>query len=30
MNMDIWVVGTSNQVFRKGSYSEKKIFKKIK
>ena len=29
INMDIWVVGTSNQLFVTGSYTEKKI-KKIK
>ena len=30
MNMDNWIVGTSNQLFRRGSYSETKIFIKIK
>ena len=25
MNMDSWVVGTSNQLFRRGSYSAKKF-----
>ena len=28
--MDIWVVGTSNQLFRSGSYSETKFSKKEK
>ena len=28
MNMDIWVVGTSNQPFLGDSYSEKKFSKK--
>ena len=28
MNMDIWVIGTSTQHFRRGSYSETKISKK--
>ena len=28
MNMDSWLVVTSNQLFRKGSYSEKKFPKK--
>ena len=27
MNMDIWIVGTSNQHFRRGSYSETKFSK---
>ena len=27
MKMDIWVVGTSNQLFRRGSYSETKFSK---
>ena len=27
MNMDSWVVGTSNQLFRRGSYSETKFSK---
>ena len=27
MNMDIWLVGTSNQVFLRGSYTETKISK---
>ena len=27
MNMDIWVVGTPNQLFRRGSYSETKFSK---
>ena len=30
MNMDIWPVGTSIQLFIRGSYIEIKIFKKIK
>ena len=30
MNMDIWVVGTSNQLFLKGSYTEAKFSKKTK
>ena len=30
MNMNIWVVGTSNQLFRRSSYSETKFSKKIK
>ena len=28
MNMDIWVVGTPNQLFRRGSYTETKFSKK--
>ena len=28
--MDIWVVGTLNQLFIRGSYTETKFFKKIK
>ena len=28
MNMDIWVVGTSNQLFITGSYTERKFSKK--
>ena len=28
MNMDIWVVGTSNQLFIAGSYTETKFSKK--
>ena len=28
MNMDIWVVGTSNQLFKRGSYTEIKFSKK--
>ena len=27
MNTDIWVVGTSNQLFRRGSYFETKFSK---
>ena len=30
MNMDIWVVGTSNHLFIKGSYTESKFPKKSK
>ena len=28
MNMDIWVVGTMNQLFIRGSYTETKFSKK--
>ena len=28
MNMDIWVVGTTNQLFKRGSYAEIKFSKK--
>ena len=30
MNVDIWVAGTLNLLFIKGSYAEIKFFKKIK
>ena len=29
MNIDTWVVGTSNQLFRIGSYAEIKFSKKL-
>ena len=29
MNMDIWVVVTSNQLFTRGSYTETKFKKKV-
>ena len=28
MNMDIWVIGTLNQLFKRGSYTQNNISKK--
>ena len=28
MNMDVWVTGTSNRLFRRGYYNQIKFFKK--